>query len=494
MTNRIDTVCEEITKLKIHGNIVGNLWYSKIKTEYKKSINGKTQIIQSKKPNLLAISILADLIYWHKLTEERDEAGNTISWKKKFKGDKLQKSYQSYADFFDVPKSTVKQAFDQLERMKLIKREFRNIKVGKDKLPINNVMFIEVIPKNIESLSHDIPKASPRQSKGYPKDSLNDEDKEVSGTNTNNTTNNTTDEYSKEYSSNSKEVALENENFDSKNSNSEQNNKPLDHSASPPDPKNKKAQSLRDGAKSIDSTKSDKCPLKYQKYLDEWEKYTGRKFRGINKSYIASWEAIRDAINGKFFNSNKTSSVDKSYYKETLDFDTWVFVLKRFALMRNNSDYHPKNKTTIKNLNIEKFLYNSYNQDPKIKMNSCFLTCLEYEPQRLAPVYKDPNPEITDYIIERVRDKFGWDLSNGGRPIAIKCQKQLNAFFDKHENKITNFDLYYTRFDQKLTELLDMLEHHEDQNFAIKPDYLCSNLTYTKFMPDQLKRIGVFEN
>ena len=63
----------------------------------------------------MAITILADLVYWHRPTEVRDErTGEVIGWKKKFHGEMLQKSYQEYANKFGESKKTIKLAFDQL--------------------------------------------------------------------------------------------------------------------------------------------------------------------------------------------------------------------------------------------------------------------------------------------------------------------------------------------------------------------------------------------
>lgn len=87
----------------ITGNITPPLWYHKI-------------LKPSGAPNFLAISILADVINWYQPNKDG---------KQKFKADKLQHSYQSYALIFNVPKDTVKKAFDSLESQGLIKREFR---------------------------------------------------------------------------------------------------------------------------------------------------------------------------------------------------------------------------------------------------------------------------------------------------------------------------------------------------------------------------------
>lgn len=68
--------------INITGNIIPQIWYSKITRE-----NGK--------PYLLAITLLADIVYWYRPSEQRDEqTGKVIGWRKRFKGDLLQKTYQ----------------------------------------------------------------------------------------------------------------------------------------------------------------------------------------------------------------------------------------------------------------------------------------------------------------------------------------------------------------------------------------------------------------
>ena len=89
--------------IAISGNVIPEEWYKHIL----KPTTGK--------PYLLAITILADLVYWHRPTEVRDErTGEVIGWKKKFHGEMLQKSYQEYANKFGESKKTIKLAFDQL--------------------------------------------------------------------------------------------------------------------------------------------------------------------------------------------------------------------------------------------------------------------------------------------------------------------------------------------------------------------------------------------
>ncbi len=119
--------------INITGNIIPTVWYRTITKE-----NGK--------PYLLAIVILADIVYWYRPSEVRDQGtGHILGWKKKFSEDILRQSYQYYAELFGESKKTVKTAMDKLEKLQVIKREFRTVSYG-DGLVCNNVMYVELKP------------------------------------------------------------------------------------------------------------------------------------------------------------------------------------------------------------------------------------------------------------------------------------------------------------------------------------------------------------
>lgn len=58
-------IVDENAKLNISGNIIPQVWY-------------RTIIRESGKPNLTAIIILADIVYWYKPTEIRDEGTGQV--------------------------------------------------------------------------------------------------------------------------------------------------------------------------------------------------------------------------------------------------------------------------------------------------------------------------------------------------------------------------------------------------------------------------------
>lgn len=122
---------DAIGTLNVSGNVVPQIWY-------------KTITKETGKPYLLAITLLADIVYWYRPTEVRDEmSGQIIGWRKKFKGDLLQKTYQQYADLFGESKRTVKAALDRLENLGVIKKEFRDVEC-ENGVTLYNLMYISL--------------------------------------------------------------------------------------------------------------------------------------------------------------------------------------------------------------------------------------------------------------------------------------------------------------------------------------------------------------
>lgn len=124
-------VVDQVGSVHLEGNILPTSWFS-------------TFVLESGKPDLNAIVVLSEIVYWHRPTVVRDEySGQVVCVKKKFKSDLLQRSYQSFSDQYGFSKQQVKEAFDRLEKLGVLKRHFRTIEANNQKY--NNVLFIELI-------------------------------------------------------------------------------------------------------------------------------------------------------------------------------------------------------------------------------------------------------------------------------------------------------------------------------------------------------------
>jgi len=122
--------CDKLMNVDFNGNVIHSLWF-------------KTIVKENGKADLVAINILADIVYWYRPTPVRDEeTGKVIGYRKKFKADLLQRNYDSYADQFGLSKRQVTDAFARLEKLGIIQRVFRMLNVNG--MLINNVLHINL--------------------------------------------------------------------------------------------------------------------------------------------------------------------------------------------------------------------------------------------------------------------------------------------------------------------------------------------------------------
>jgi hypothetical protein len=135
-----NSVVDKIGNMNITGNVIPASWY-------------KTIVNKNGKPNLNAIVILADIVYWYRPTEIRDEVtGQLVGMKKKFRSDKLQKSYGQFVEHFKLSKQQVTDAVVFLEKIGVINREFRSGVVNGQKYV--NLLYIDIVPQILYKLTY----------------------------------------------------------------------------------------------------------------------------------------------------------------------------------------------------------------------------------------------------------------------------------------------------------------------------------------------------
>jgi len=152
---------DKLIGVEFSGNIIHTTWYKTIAKP-----NGKADII--------AINILADIVYWYRPVEVRNElTSQVIGYKKKFKADLLQKTYESYSELFGISKTQVIDAVKRLEELGVIKRIFRNIRTDQGTF-LSNVLYLDLdaevlgllsFPGRCQEISRDLP----RKKEGPPK-------------------------------------------------------------------------------------------------------------------------------------------------------------------------------------------------------------------------------------------------------------------------------------------------------------------------------------
>jgi len=145
----------KMASLHITGNVIALEWFKCIKLE-------------SGKPDSIAILLLADIVYWYRPIEVRDEGtGLVTGHRKKFAADKLQRSYEAFATAYGYTKDQVKDALKRLEESKVIDIDFRHPTINGVKY--GNLLFIGL---NVDRLAEITTPLSPLNPIGYEDKSL----------------------------------------------------------------------------------------------------------------------------------------------------------------------------------------------------------------------------------------------------------------------------------------------------------------------------------
>lgn len=133
----------EMQSISLTGNIVPIQWF-------------KTITFDNGKPDTNSILILADICYWHKPSEVRDErSGSVIGYKKKFAEDLLRKSYSDLQNQFGLSDRQLRECLGRLEKRGVIKRIFRTLDTSAGRQ--NNIMYLELFPQRLKELTHNSP-------------------------------------------------------------------------------------------------------------------------------------------------------------------------------------------------------------------------------------------------------------------------------------------------------------------------------------------------
>ena len=136
-----NALVDAISEIAFEGNITPWSWYQALRFP-----NGK--------PDLNAIVILSEIVYWYRGTEDRDEAtGDLRGWRKRFKADLLQRSYKAFAEQFGLTKRQAQDACTRLAKVYgVVRLVFRTIDSPTGRLA--NVLFIEPVPEKIRAITH----------------------------------------------------------------------------------------------------------------------------------------------------------------------------------------------------------------------------------------------------------------------------------------------------------------------------------------------------
>lgn len=136
-----NAIVDEVSEMNLTGNVVPLAWF-------------KTMVGESGKPMLLAIDLLADIVYWYRPKEIRDEGtGDLIGFQKRFKADLLQRSYRQIEQRFGVTKKQARTALDFLCKIGVIRKHLRD-EMTADGIPLHNNMYLELVPERLRELTY----------------------------------------------------------------------------------------------------------------------------------------------------------------------------------------------------------------------------------------------------------------------------------------------------------------------------------------------------
>jgi hypothetical protein len=137
-------VVDAIAHIKFEGDITPRSWYKHICYQTKSG---------EKKADRLAIDILADIVYWYRPYQQRDElTGEEIGWKKKFKEDLLRRNPDAFAESLNASPRCVRESMRLLEGLGLIKVVLQPIQTAYGVLP--NVMHIDIFPEALAAITY----------------------------------------------------------------------------------------------------------------------------------------------------------------------------------------------------------------------------------------------------------------------------------------------------------------------------------------------------
>lgn len=139
-TSTGNPIVDAVGEMNFTGNIIPEAWF-------------KTVVNDKGKPQLNAIILLGEIVYWYRPLEVREEKTNNVYFKKKFADEYfVQISYAQINDKFGLSEKQSREALKVLESLGVAKRVLRDIKTSIGIL--SNVMYIELSPEDLKRLTY----------------------------------------------------------------------------------------------------------------------------------------------------------------------------------------------------------------------------------------------------------------------------------------------------------------------------------------------------
>ena len=425
---------KKLINVNLSGMVIPFNWLDEIQFT-----NGKTDI--------LGIILLADIFAWSRPSIVKDEITNEIiEYTQKFKADKLQKSYSEYSDKFSVSKKTIKRSIDNLERLKLISKEFRKVKFTS--YVASNVMYIDLILPNIFNIGKEkIKVKKSKEKQALIKTSQHPIDKQSNRVLTNKAIpyGQTKIVYSNSLTENtyinnkevfSKKEKTPKELLNRNNSFSNKKEKEINNSLIKNDVANNNIFTSKDADLFTKENNNSFTSEEFNNFtinkkviicFNEWMSRKQTIKHGFNtKVYKESIKRLKELF-------NKTLFVDIEGLEDNVNIN---FTFTDWQASLNNYEISFGKEYKTCKYGLSTFLYNPYGLG---NFKSPFLYYLRNKPtKRNIANLKDNYPDMSIAIMQT------FNIAEKTPPI-ITASKLMSEFFQKHRNKLDNNLLNYTK-------------------------------------------------
>lgn len=134
--NQLPASVRFVNETDFKGNIIVRNWFKWLK-------------YPDGKPHMNALYILADIVYWHRPTEELDEkTGKVIGYRTKFSGEKLQRSRNYYEAECGFTNKQVKDTLAFLaDEVGVIVKIIKDVVILENGETLSNVLYLDLVPE-----------------------------------------------------------------------------------------------------------------------------------------------------------------------------------------------------------------------------------------------------------------------------------------------------------------------------------------------------------
>jgi hypothetical protein len=130
-------------KMHVTGNVVNPAWMQHLKFP------------KSGRPCAAAALILADVVYWYRPAEARDETtGAFLGWRKRFSGHLLQRDLADYERIYGLTPKQTRGALDVLESVGVVLRHIEPRIVTSKGKALYNVPYLVLVPERLAEISY----------------------------------------------------------------------------------------------------------------------------------------------------------------------------------------------------------------------------------------------------------------------------------------------------------------------------------------------------